>query len=119
METFQTRAEQKTDTELVDIYLHSQDYQENFMKVVEEEISKRKIPLDALKQIRSESEESSDKKFELGEQGNPLWIALSFVAALLGGLIGLIAGYIYAYSKRKNSQGKEIYAYNEQTVNGK
>ena len=99
----------------MDIYLISQDYQEDFIIVVKEELSKRKIPLDSLEQIKSKAEEISDKNLELGEQGNPLWIAFSFVAALFGGFIGLVAGYIYAFSKKKNSQGEAIYAYNEQT----
>ncbi len=88
METFQKQVEQKSDKELVEIYLNAQDYQENFMKVVGEEYSKRNISSDALKnilgQIQSEAWLKSDKKPGPGKHRNARRIALTFAAALIG-----------------------------------
>ena len=115
MDKFKLQVEQKTDQELVDIYLKPHDYQPDLILVVEQELTKRKIPLESIKYIKSKTDEVDDNKLELGEQGNTLWIALCFFAAIFGGVISIVAGYIYAYSKRKNSQGVDTYVYNEQT----
>ena len=115
MDTFETIVEQKTDKELVDIYIKSHDYQDDFIKIVEKELIKRKIPIASIKQVKEEADAISDNKLQLGAQGNPFYIALCFLAALLGGVISIVAGYIYAFSKRKNLQGNAYYYYNDQT----
>ena len=115
MDTFETIVEQKTDKELVDIYIKSHDYQDDFIKIVEKELIKRKIPIASIKQVKEEADAISDNKLQLGEQGNPFYIALCFLAALLGGVISIVAGYIYAFSKRKNLQGNAYFYYNDQT----
>ena len=115
MNKFKDQVEQKTDKELMDIFIKSQDYQEEFVLVVEEELKKRNVSLDSIKQIKSKADEISNKKIEEGVQGNTFWIAIYFLSAILGGIISIVAGYIYAYSKRKNIEGEAYYYYNEQT----
>lgn len=48
-------------------------------------------------------------------QGNTFYIALCFLSAILGGVISIVAGYVYAFSKRENLEGVAYYYYNEQT----
>jgi len=115
MNNFKEQVEQKTDQELIDIFVKSQDYQEEFISVVDDELKRRNVPLDSVKQIKSESNEVINKKIEDGVQGNTFWIVICFLAAILGGIISIIAGYIYAYSKRRNLQGETYYYYNKQT----
>jgi hypothetical protein len=115
MNAFKTIVEQKTDKELFDIYIKSQDYQPEFIKVVEKELAKRNIPLDSVKKIKEEADTISNNKIKLGVQGNTFYIALCFLSAILGGVISIVAGYIYAFSKRENLEGVACYYYNEQT----
>lgn len=115
METFKTQLEQKTNEELVSIYVKSQDYQHDFVLLVREEIVKRNIPILAIEQMKKEADEISDYKIEIGEQGNALYIALCYLSAILGGIIPLVAGPIYFNSKRKTSHGKTCYYYNKRT----
>ena len=37
------------------------------------------------------------------------WILLGFLASLAGGAVGIIVGYNFAYSKRENLKGEEIF----------
>jgi hypothetical protein len=117
MRKYETLVEQKNSKELVDIYLKSQDYQPDFIKTVEAELIKRNIPLDTIKQVKEESDTINDNKIKLGVKGNSFYIVICFISSLTGGVIAIVAGYIYAFSKRKNSQGVAYYYYNEQTRN--
>ena len=48
-----------------------------------------------------------------GEQGG--WIAAGYIFCVLGGLIGLVIGCKYVFSKRETVSGEEFYKYNEST----
>ena len=106
------QVEQKTDKELIDIYFKSHG-QEKF--IIEEGLTKRNIPIESIRQIKSEADEVNNINIESGVQDKTLWIILCFLAAILCGIISIAAGYIYAYSKRKDLQGETYYYYNEQT----
>ena len=84
METFESVVKQKTDSELVDIYINSHDYQESFLICVENELINRKIPTSAITKVRHPEKEISDEKLRLGEQKNPIWMILCFVMAIFG-----------------------------------
>lgn len=114
-QSFETLIKEKTDNQLSEIYLNANDYQPEFIKLVELELVQRKIPLDSLKFIREKKEEISDESLELGKQGNQGWIIAAFLLSLVGGLWGIVAGYQYAFSKHKNAKGDEFYYYNEST----
>jgi hypothetical protein len=118
---FENIIKEKTDDQLTEIFLNANDYQADFIKIVEKELIKRKIPLESLYSIRAKKDEISDARMEIGNQGNKLLIIFSFLASLfgyanpLGGILGIAAGYQYAYSKHKNANGVEFYYYNEST----
>jgi hypothetical protein len=114
-QNFETKIKEKTDDELSEIYLNSNNYQIEFIQLVELELEKRKIPINSLKFIKDKKDKISSDTLLLGVQGNIYWITAMFFASLFGGLIGIIAGYIYAYSKHKNIKGDEYFYYNEST----
>lgn len=115
MNKFESIVKQKTTEELVDIIINSHDYQADFIKNVKIELEERNMPLDSINQIKEKASKISDRNIEQGEQGNVLYIALCYFAALLGGIISIIAGYIYAFSKRKDLKGVSHFYYNKQT----
>ncbi len=112
---FNELVKNKTDNELIDIYLNPQDYQAEFVGLVVEEITHRKLPIDTLDEIRSKKDEVSDNVLAIGKQGNPLYLGLLAISALLGGLIAIVGGYIYAYSTVLDSNGDKLYVYDEST----
>lgn len=71
--------------------------------------------MDSSKQIKEKKTLISKHQLQAGKSGSPVYIFLCFILALLGGLLGIYAGYIYSQSKIKDSDDQEFYAYNEQT----
>ena len=112
---FEKLIKEKTNEELIDIFVNSEQYQATFICLVEAEILKREIPISPLKEIKKKSEDVSDSKLGIGEQGNPLWVGLCFLSALFGGVIAIVAGYVYYTAKTQNSKGEELYCYNDRT----
>jgi hypothetical protein len=114
MNNFETIIKEKTNNELTDIYIKNSGYQEEFMRLVEIELTNRNIPIDSLQKFREEQESIDDTKLEQGEQGSQFWITAAFIGSIFGGIWGVFAGYSYAYSKH-NVKGKEYFVYNEST----
>lgn len=112
---FKEQIETKTDQELIDIYVNQEDYQDSFVSTVVEELTKRNISpgtyqQERIKQERIKQEKLINERPEKGIPGNPTYMGLAFISAFLGGLIGIIAGYIYSQSKKEGQ-----YVYNEKT----
>ncbi len=114
MNNFDTIIKEKTNNELTDIYIKNSGYQEEFMRLVEIELTNRDIPIDSLQKFREEQESIDDTKLEQGEQGSQFWITAAFIGSIFGGIWAIFAGYSYAYSKHK-VKGKEYFVYNEST----
>lgn len=112
---FKEQIATKTDQELIDIYVNQEDYQDSFVNAAVEELTKRNISPDTYQQERITQERIKQEKLinetpEKGIPGNPIYVGLAFISAFLGGLIGIIAGYIYSQSKKEGH-----YVYNEKT----
>jgi hypothetical protein len=107
---FQEQITTKTDVELIDIYINQEDYQEGFVNAVAVELVKRNVSPERYQQKRKEKEVIITRQLEEGIPGDQAFIALAFIAALLGGFIGIIAGYIYGQSKKDGH-----YVYDEKT----
>ncbi len=107
---FKEQVATKTDQELIDIYINPDDFQESFVTAAEEELNKRNVRLEQFKQKREQKEKIKNEQLEKGIQGDSLYMTLAFISAFLGGLIGIIAGYIYSQSKKEG-----YYVYNEKT----
>ena len=107
---FKEQVETKTDQELIDIYINPDDFQESFVTAATEELNRRNVSLDQFKQKREQEEKIKKEQLEKGIQGDSLYMTLAFISAFLGGLIGIIAGYVYSQSKKDGH-----YVYNEKT----
>lgn len=100
----------KSDEELIEVYRHSHDYQESYIAAVREELQKRKVDLADMDTARVSVDQERYQKLRDGTPGHPLYLALAFATVLPGGIIGLIAGYVYRFSKRDG-----FYYYDEKT----
>ncbi len=112
---FENRIQEKTDNELADIYLHSEDYQPEFVRIVKKHLAARKIPLVSYIILKETNDAIEDEKLNTGKPGNMYLIVLFFVILLIGSIIGILAGYHYTFSKQRNSKGEEKYVYNDKT----
>lgn len=112
---FAAEVAQKTNNELEDIFRNAKEYNPDFIRLVEDEIVKRNVNIDNIKQVHSQAAQIDKEQLAKGRDGNNLYIILCFLSALFGGLIAIYAGYIYSQSKTKTSDGEEFYSYNNQT----
>jgi hypothetical protein len=121
-ENFASQISEKTDKELLDIFKQPEEYQTAYIELVEKELQKRelnhgqiKIEIDRIKSENVHRNEISDELIKEGEPGDQAYITLGFISALLGGFLGIIAGYIYTNSKRTSLSGAKYHTYNKRT----
>jgi hypothetical protein len=112
---FQKQIAGKTDQELLDIYVDSDDYQEEFVNQAYHELTKRGVSLEKSEKEKETKSRLSKELLGHDRKGNELYIILGFVSAVLGGLIGIIAGYTYSQSKKYAPSGESYYVYDKQT----
>ena len=114
---FEDQISNKSNDELLDIFLNSDHYQPGFVELAVQELDRRKVDITSHKQQKQHDEALLLEQMEQGEPGNPIWITLGFISALLGGLIGIVAGYVYSQSKNKEIGDGNHYYYDLQTRN--
>jgi hypothetical protein len=112
---FQEQVSSKSNEELLDIYIHADDYQQSFVKVVVQELKKRNVSLESTERQKEEKQKTKDQSMAMGVPGDPLYIVLGFISAFLGGFLGIVAGYVYSQSKQKNNPRGDFYVYDEPT----
>jgi hypothetical protein len=112
---FTDQIKQKTDKELTDIFINARDYNPDFVRLAEQELQARSINLDSSVKQKEKVSETLKEELKHGKDGNPLYIFFCFVLALLGGLLGIYAGYVYSQSKIRTADGESYYAYNKET----
>ena len=112
---FQDQIIHKPDQELLDIFVNSDDYQPEFVKQVYDELTKRGVTLEKYEKEKEARAGLSEKALQQGKKGDEIYIVLGFISALLGGVIGIIAGYTYYQSKEEGPNGNRYYIYDEKT----
>ena len=112
---FKEQVRRKTDDELLSIYIDSDDYQEGYVQEVHEELKRRNVVLDIFEKEKQEKQQAKDESMMQGKAGDPIYIALAFLSAFLGGFIGIIAGYIYSQFKQQDNPRGDFFVYNEKT----
>ena len=112
---FTDQIKEKTDKELTDIYIHARDYNPDFVKLAVEELQARNISMGNSTQKREMVDQLAIDQLKEGRDGNRVYIFICFILAILGGLLGIYAGYIYSQSKIKTADGELYYAYNKET----
>ena len=110
---FKEQVVSKTDQELIAIFINPQDYQKNFIQIVNEELTRRNVNLKNYQQEKDRKQKITNETLERGRPGDPFYITLGFICAFLGGFAGVIVGYIYSQSKDKTAS--QYYVYNEET----
>jgi hypothetical protein len=121
-ENFASQISEKSDEELLHIFKRPEEYQSSYIELVEKELQKRevnhgqiKVELDRIKSENIHRNQILDELVKDGEPGDPVFITLGFISAILGGLLGIVAGYIYSNSKRTSLSGAKYYAYDKRT----
>lgn len=114
---FQEQVELKSNDELLKIYTDYDQYQDDYIDIVSKELDKRKVDFSNLKLRRQHKEAFIAEQLEKGKPGDPIFIALGFVFALFGGLIGIVAGYVYCKSRNKELGDGRHYYYDLKTRN--
>ena len=92
---FQEHIINKSNKDLIEIYVNADNYQPEFVNQVYEELTKRGVSLD---QYIAENEAKSHTLkllLEQGRKGNEVYLILGFISAFLGGIMGIIAGYTF------------------------
>ena len=112
---FKEQVRRKTDDELLSIFIDSDDYQEGYVQEVHEELKRRNVVLDIFEKEKQEKQQAKDESMMQGKAGDPIYIALAFLSAFLGGFIGIIAGYIYSQFKQQDNPRGDFFVYNEKT----
>lgn len=112
---FEEQIKSKTNNELTEIYINPKEYNLDFVKLAELELTKRNVDLDLSKEAKKETSKLGNTNLAKGKQGSPLYIFICFVLAFMGGVLGIFAGYIYNQSKTTNLEGEKFYVYNEDT----
>lgn len=102
-----------TDSELEEIVLNPNEWNEVFIKQAKKALGSRG------KSVSTEAVESNEGlKLEEEQKGiePKTWaVGLFFVFAFMGGLIGLVGGLLYYFSKTKASDGNKYYSYTRDT----
>ncbi|MBS1587518.1 MAG: hypothetical protein JSS82_18440 [Bacteroidetes bacterium] len=112
---FSALAAEKTDAELTDIYLFPKKYQDGFFEAAKAELQRRGVdlaPLDESKRLKAAKETPPLVHEERGER---MHLFIFFLLAFLGGLIGIVAGHHYGYSKRNGLNGERYYEFDKDT----
>lgn len=112
---FRALAAEKTDAELSDIYLFPKKYQDGFYEPAKAELLQRGLdlaPLDESKRLKAAKEAPS---LVHEEHGEPMHLFIFFLLSFLGGVIGIVAGHHYGYSKRRGLNGEKYYEFDKST----
>ena len=105
---FKEQAATKTKEELIEIYTNPTDYQEAFVNAAVEELQNRIIGIDEYKKVKDLKAEKLEATLQNGVPGDPLYITMGFISACFGGIIGIVAGYVYRFSKRQGNYYYDI-----------
>jgi hypothetical protein len=97
----------KSDEELYEIYTHSSQYSQEWRALAEAEAMRRGLSVDVVAKAKDDAELAA------GIEGKH--IVAGFIFCLLGGIIGLIIGFDYAFSTRTNADGECFYKYDRAT----
>jgi len=114
-QNFAVLAGSKTDPELREIYIYRERFDKDFFPFVKAELQKREADLELLDAQRAVHVSAEINVLERGKTGNPAYIFICMALAIFGGLLGIFAGYIYAYSTTTGIDGGKFYVYESET----
>ena len=101
-----------TDDELKDILVKKNEWNELDVLLSQKILEERGIEIN-LNEIEKQRE-IRDLELQKPEDGQTGWIIFGYVAAFIGGFIGILLGYSLWLSKKKLPNGSKVPAYNEE-----
>jgi hypothetical protein len=110
---FQSQIANKTNEELLQIYLHPADYQEQFVTLAEEELLRRNVSIEKHQQERKQKIEAATKAIVRDKKADDTLVLIGFILAVLGGLIGISIGIFLMQTKRDNVTGEQYNVYDK------
>ena len=112
MNNFKAVVEDKTNEELVRMVYGFDEWSPEMLSVVEEELSKRNILPEDINERKKELIEKEHTQLMQGKNASPFGQVIGWLTVF--GLLGILIGYQYAFSKvRSKYTGKEYFKYNE------
>ena len=112
---FPAQVKSKSIEELQAIYCDGHLYQPEMVSAAMAELNARGVDMADLILQKGIFDDEQETMFAQGKSGSALYILISFVFAVMGGVIGIVAGYIYGYSKTTSFTGNRYYVYDKQT----
>ena len=109
---FQTIVKEKSNEELLTMVYQFDEWDSEMLKAVELELQTRELLPDDITQRKKESIDKELEELTKGKEAGLAGQIFGWLGVL--GIIGLIIGYNYAFSKSKSKYtGKEFYKYDE------
>lgn len=112
---FDERIAQMSDEGLMDAWMNPSDYQGEFVELMHKELVRRGVDLTEATEERSRKLAAELEGCRTGRPGTDTYITLGFIFSALGGLLGLFAGFNYAFKKRTGPDRARYHEYNEVT----
>ncbi len=93
--------------ELIEVVLNPSEWHASDVKEAKKILKQKGVTQKHIEEYRQRQEESLVK----GERANMGVLALGFIAALFGGLVGILIGYYLANSKKEGLKGEKVFTY--------
>lgn len=93
--------------ELIEVVLNPSDWHPADVKEAKKILKQKGVTQKHIQEYRQRQEARLLK----GERANMGVLALGFVAALLGGFMGILIGYYLATSKKEGNKGEKVFTY--------
>lgn len=119
MDSFYEIVKSKSDNELLEMVYELEKWSSEMLRVVEEELSYRKILPRDINIRKQQLIELDDVKLMTGKKATTLGQVVGWLTVF--GILGIFIGYNYAFSKTTSAySGKEYFKYDEESrQNGK
>ncbi len=112
---FSVLVKAKTTPELMLMYKEWHKYLPDMVAAVTSELNARRVDMAALELEKQKAIDDNEASLAYGKKGSPLYLIFCFLLSLVGGIPGIIGGYIYAYSKTHSYSKKAFFVYDDET----
>ena len=112
---FNALVKSKPTDELLEMLRDAHQFQPDMIIAVTDELNARNVDTTELMAKRTALYEENETLLSSGKEGNSLYLVICFIASILGGLLGIIGGYIYSFSKTTSLAGNRYYVYDKAT----
>jgi hypothetical protein len=114
MTDFNEVSRSKSDRELLKMIYELDQWSPEMLTAVEKELVRRNILPDDIGEHRQKMIENEDRELSKGKDASLVGIIVGWLTIL--GLVGIIVGYNYAFSKvRSRYSGKEYFKYSKES----